>query len=61
MAKVTIDESLCVSCGLCVNACPEVFELNDEGMAKVISNESNSCDLKDIASQCPVDAIIVEE
>ncbi|MCK5393601.1 MAG: ferredoxin [Candidatus Omnitrophica bacterium] len=60
MAKVTIDESACVSCGLCANLCPEVFEMNDEGIAIVLSNESENCDIKDIASQCPVDAIVVE-
>ncbi|MCK4917902.1 MAG: ferredoxin [Candidatus Omnitrophica bacterium] len=60
MAKVTIDESACVSCGLCANLCPEVFEMNDEGIAIVLSNESETCDIKDIASQCPVDAIVVE-
>ncbi|MCK5289155.1 MAG: ferredoxin, partial [Candidatus Omnitrophica bacterium] len=37
MAKVTIDESACVSCGLCANLCPEVFEMNDEGIAIVLS------------------------
>ncbi|MCK5288623.1 MAG: ferredoxin [Candidatus Omnitrophica bacterium] len=60
MAKITIDESACVSCGLCANLCPEVFEMNAEGIAIVLSNESETCDIKDIASQCPVDAIVVE-
>ena len=61
MAKVTIDESTCVGCGLCVNACPDVFELNADGMAKVKTNSGGSCDLHDIASQCPVNCIAVED
>ena len=61
MAKVRIDESKCVGCGLCVNNCPDCFELNDESIAKLKSAECSGCDLKDIASQCPTEAIIVEE
>jgi len=60
MAKITIDESACVGCGLCVNACPDCFELSDDGIAKVIQNDGCSCDAQDIASQCPVNAISVE-
>jgi len=59
--KVSIDESKCVGCGLCVNACPDCFELNGSGIALVKNPECSECDVKDIASQCPVEAIIVEE
>ena len=61
MAKVTVDESACVGCGLCVNACPDVFELAEDGIAKVKAHESANCDLHDVASQCPVNAIAVED
>jgi ferredoxin len=61
MAKVVIDESKCVGCGLCVNSCPDCFELNDDGVAKVKNSDCNSCDLQEISSQCPVEAITVEE
>ncbi|MFC1514989.1 ferredoxin [Candidatus Omnitrophota bacterium] len=61
MAKIVVDESKCVGCGLCVTNCPEIFELNDEGIAVVKSSDSNSCDIKDTASQCPVEAITIEE
>ena len=60
MAKVTVDESTCVGCGLCSQACPEVFELKDDGLAHVIAHECASCDLKEVASQCPVESIKVE-
>ena len=61
MAKITIDENACVGCGLCANNCPDCFEMNEEGMAKVKATECSSCDLKDVASQCPVNAIVVED
>lgn len=60
MAKVKVDEEKCVGCGLCVNACPDCFELNDAGIAIVKQSECESCDVNDVASQCPVEAIIVE-
>ena len=60
MAKVVVDEAACVGCGLCINACSEVFELNEGGIAKVKAQECSSCDLHEVASQCPVNCISVE-
>jgi ferredoxin len=57
MAKVTVDESLCTGCGLCASSCPEVFEVGDDNIAHVIGGGCTSCDLREIASQCPVEAI----
>lgn len=61
MAKVTVDATLCTGCGLCSSNCPEAFEVQDDNIAHVISGSSNvSCDLKEVAEQCPVSAIIVK-
>ena len=60
MAKVSVDESLCTGCGLCASNCSEVFEISDDNLAHVVSNSSSACDLKEIAEQCPVSAIIVK-
>ncbi len=61
--KAMVDDS-CISCGLCVEICPEVFELPDTGIAKVkvdtVPEElHDSC--REAASSCPVDAITIEE
>jgi ferredoxin len=34
--KVIVDEELCIGCGVCVSLCPEVFEMGDDGKAKVL-------------------------
>lgn len=61
MAKVVVDANTCVGCGLCVNACATVFELGEDGIAKVKTSECPDCDLHDIASQCPVNCITIED
>ena len=61
MAKITIDENACVGCGLCANNCPDCFELNENGIAVVKATECPDCDLQEVASQCPVNCITVEE
>ena len=59
--KVKIADT-CTSCGLCVETCPEVFEMGPD-MAEVVINEVPS-ELKETvrqaADECPVEAIIVE-
>lgn len=60
MSKIIVDQGACVGCGLCVNACPDCFELNDDNVAKVIAHQCSSCDLNEIAAQCPVNAIVIE-
>jgi len=61
--KVSVEASKCIGCGLCVNGCPDIFELTADGIAVVKGDadfSSPGCDLNDIASQCPVEAISVE-
>jgi ferredoxin len=60
MAKVMIDDSLCTGCGICASNCPDVFEIGDDSLAHVIAGSCASCDLKEIAGQCPVNAITVQ-
>ncbi len=59
MAKVTIDASLCTGCGLCAASCPEVFEIGSDNLAIVKSDKPCDCDIEQVASECPLEAIKV--
>ena len=57
---IRIDEALCTGCGICVDACPEVFGLSADGKAIVQSQNCDQHNLEGIADSCPVSAILVE-
>ena len=57
MAKVTVDASTCVGCGLCEQVCPEVFEVQGDGIAHIKSASCATHNLNEVAEQCPVSAI----
>ena len=62
--KVRIDPELCSGCGPCTDICPEVFELNEKGIAEVKVDEvptesQETC--KEAADSCPTEAISIEE
>ncbi len=60
--KIEVDQELCIGCGACVNLCPEVFELQDDGKSRVIKKEEcKDCDCEMIVNSCPVGAIRIEE
>ncbi len=57
--QASVNEN-CIGCGLCATICPEVFEMNDEGLAEATNDGLNNDTMdsaKDAAEQCPVDAI----
>ncbi len=61
--KATVDEN-CIGCELCVETCPEVFEMGDEGLAEVkvdVVPEEVEDSCREAAEDCPVDAIQIEE
>ncbi len=61
--RVKVDENTCTGCGLCVDNCPEVFEMGDS-TAKVIADpvpaDKEDCP-KQAEKNWPVDAITGEE
>ena len=59
MAKVSVDASTCVGCGLCEQSCPEVFQAQGVGIAHVKAQVCAIHNLKEVAEQCPVNAIKV--
>lgn len=58
---VRIEDS-CTACGMCIDTCPDVFEMGD-AIAQVIV-ETVPAEMEDAAQQaadeCPVEAIVVE-
>ncbi|MFA5090697.1 MAG: ferredoxin [Candidatus Omnitrophota bacterium] len=59
MAKVSVDTSTCVGCGLCEQSCPEVFEVGGDGIAHVKAQLCTVHNLKEVADSCPVNSIKV--
>lgn len=61
---VKINENACIGCGACQAMVPDVFDINDDGLAFVMENakvDENLDDVKDAADNCPTGAIVVEE
>lgn len=60
--KAVVDQDLCISCGACIDTCPEVFDWNDDDKAHAIVDEVPT-DLEEQAQEgadnCPTDAIKV--
>ena len=58
-----IDAELCVGCGTCEETCPDVFKLDDDGLARVIdASACSECECQEAADTCPEEAItLVEE
>ncbi len=58
--KVSIEDT-CTACGLCVDTCPEVFELGDEFAEVLVDDVPASLEeaVQQAADECPVEAIIV--
>ena len=62
--KAIVDRDLCIGCGLCEDTCPEVFRLEDDGIALVIVDtvtEEFYGSVRDSIDLCPVSAISLEE
>ena len=63
MAMKAFVNDACIGCGLCVGICPEVFHMNDAGLAEAVSQEIET-DVEGQALEaqdgCPVNAIEVK-
>jgi ferredoxin len=60
--KVKIDADGCIGCGLCVNTCPEVFQMKDDKAvvigSSVAAGAEDNC--KRAVEECPVTVITIE-
>ncbi|MDD5017524.1 MAG: ferredoxin [Eubacteriales bacterium] len=61
--KAEIDRDGCIACEVCVDTCPEVFRMADDGKAEVYVDEIPK-DTEDAAAEaaesCPVDVITIK-
>lgn len=58
--QVSVINDKCISAASCVAIAPAVFELDEAGIARVISQTGNDDETKLLAAQsCPTSAIIV--
>ena len=60
--RVYVNEEECIGCGLCAEIVPGVFQLNDEGVSKVIDPEGEGEDkIQEAIDECPVECIHWED
>ncbi len=57
--EVKIDREGCISCGLCIETCPAVFQFADDGLAEVIAVPAPADEqaVREAAGGCPVNVI----
>jgi len=58
--KASVDQDGCISCGLCIDICPEVFSYNDDEISQAIEGDVPK-DFQERATEardgCPVSVI----
>ena len=61
--KAIVIADACVGCGLCANACAEVFQMEDDKAIVLVDPipAEIADSAKDAASSCPVDAIEITD
>ena len=63
--KVKVNQDVCIGCGACHAIAPDVFEINDAGVAEAIHQDAIKEELvedaKDALEGCPVSAIYEPE
>ena len=59
--KVVVNQNNCIGCGACESICPEIFQINDEGLSSVIGTEedfkNHEDEIRDAIDSCPTSAI----
>ena len=61
--KADVNKDACIGCGACAAICPEVFEMDDEGLSSVIKDEISEelkDDVEEAVDACPTSAISYE-
>ena len=58
--EIKINKEKCLGCGMCVGINSDVFEFDDDGLAKANKDnitEENKDEIKEAINSCPVGAI----
>jgi ferredoxin len=60
--KFVVNKEACIGCGACVSICPQIFDLNDEGLSFIktneeINDEEEKKDAIRALESCPTGAI----
>ncbi len=58
--KASVDQDGCISCGLCIDVCPEVFSYNENNVSQAIEGdipEKNLKEAEEARDGCPVSVI----
>ena len=61
--ETRVDKDLCTGCSICVDTCPEVFEMGDDAArvkATPVPQGAEDC-CREAKDGCPVEAISIEE
>lgn len=61
---IKVNKEKCLGCGMCVGINSDIFEFDDDGLAKADNdkiNENNENDVEDAINSCPVGAIEKED
>jgi len=71
MAKIEIERPMCISCGNCIDSCPELFDFDDDGFSTLIGGQrvgdNDEQEIDDLGcavvaeENCPVSIIHVYE
>jgi ferredoxin len=61
--KIRIDTTRCIGCGLCEESLPELFSIGEftASVSTPYVPTEWETDVRDIAEDCPTDAIIIDE
>lgn len=60
--KAVVDRDLCIGCRLCEDTCPEVFRIDEDGLAYTIDSDPAPelyADIESCVELCPVAAISI--
>ncbi len=57
--SIKTDKETCIGCGTCVGMCPDIFELDEEGKARIKEEKDKDC-AREAADACPAGAISMD-